>query len=29
MFITGNNTVDNGIWKTLGFLSKDAVPFYI
>lgn len=29
MFITGNNSVDDGIWDALGFISNDAIPYYI
>ena len=29
LFFAGNNNVDKYIWRTLGFLSNDAIPFYI
>ena len=29
LFFAGNNKADELIWRTLGFLSNDAIPFYI
>jgi hypothetical protein len=28
MFITGNNSIDNGLWYAGGIISNDAFPFY-
>lgn len=29
LFVTGNNPIDDTIWIALGFISNDAIPFYI
>lgn len=29
LFFEGNNDIDSAIWRGLGFISNDAIPFYV